>query len=262
MLLLALDTATPQPAVACLRDGAVLSRARVRAAHRVGEDLLGTVAGVLAGAGVAAGELDAVAAGRGPGPFTALRAGLVAAAALAHALGIPAYAFSSLDLLARAAHPATSGAPFAVVTDARRREVYWRCYDRLAAPLGPAQVGPWESAAEDFASRDVRQAFGPAQLPVPNGVRIGLDELVQLWPDAGQAWALVADRLATRAPGERLAPDYLRAPDARVPGPAKPVTSPARGAARNRGPDGRRVRGRADEVSAAAAAERAPGWGR
>lgn len=236
MFLLALDTATPRPSVACLHDAAVLGSARVRGANRVGEELLVTVAGVLADAGLAAGELDAVAAGRGPGPFTALRAGLVAAAALAHALGRPAYGFSSLDLLARTAYPLTGGAPFAVVTDARRREVYWCCYGRLAVPLGPAQVGSWESAGEDFATRDVRQVFGPVQLPIPPDVRAGLDEFVELWPDAGRAWALVGDRLTARAPGEQLVPDYLRAPDARVPGPVKPVTPPAREAVGNQGP--------------------------
>ncbi|GAA4305575.1 hypothetical protein GCM10023148_58310 [Actinokineospora soli] len=74
----------------------------------------------LAEAGLKLSDVDAIACGVGPGPFTGLRAGMVTAAALGHATGRPVYPVCSLDAIAASA----PGEPLLVVTDARRREVY------------------------------------------------------------------------------------------------------------------------------------------
>ena len=55
-----------------------------------------------AAAGVALRDLDAVVTGAGPGPFTGLRVGMVTAAALGDALGIPVHGVCSLDAIAAA----------------------------------------------------------------------------------------------------------------------------------------------------------------
>src|SRR6476619_4307371 len=74
-------------------------------------------------------QLDAVTGivvGVGPGPYTGLRVGLVTAAALGDALGVPVHGICTLDGIAYAAG---LDEPFTVATAARRKEVYWARYD-------------------------------------------------------------------------------------------------------------------------------------
>ena len=92
-------------------------------------------------------DLDAVVVGCGPGPFTGLRVGMATAAAYGHALGIPVHGVCSLDAIG----VRTSGDTL-VVTDARRREVYWARYRdgvRIAGPAvnAPADVDPGAARA-------------------------------------------------------------------------------------------------------------------
>ena len=83
------------------------------------------------------GDLDAVVVGCGPGPFTGLRAGMATAAAYGHALGIPVHGVCSLDAIGLL----TTGETL-VVTDARRREVYWARYRDGARTDGPSVNAP------------------------------------------------------------------------------------------------------------------------
>ncbi len=87
-------------------------------------------------AGVRPADLDGVVAGMGPGPFTGLRVGIAAARVFALARGIPllpvvssaAVAFE--HYAAVAPNAAGNGAGrLLVVTDARRRELYWSLFD-------------------------------------------------------------------------------------------------------------------------------------
>jgi ribosomal-protein-alanine N-acetyltransferase len=79
---------------------AVLAERVTVDARAHGELLTPSLQACLAGAGVSLGQLDAIVAGLGPGPFTGLRVGLVTAAALADATGLPAYGVCSLDAIA------------------------------------------------------------------------------------------------------------------------------------------------------------------
>ena len=88
---------------------------------------------MLADAGLTLADLGAVVTGLGPGPFTGLRVGIVTAAALADARGLPVIGVCSLDAVGSGART--------VVTDARRKEVYWAAYDAAGARVeGPAVV--------------------------------------------------------------------------------------------------------------------------
>ena len=82
------------------------------------------------------GAVDAVVVGCGPGPFTGLRVGMATAAAYGHALHVPVHGVCSLDALGNQTH-----GEVLVVTDARRREVYWARYRDGVRMDGPRRRG-------------------------------------------------------------------------------------------------------------------------
>ncbi|MDN5751336.1 MAG: tRNA (adenosine(37)-N6)-threonylcarbamoyltransferase complex dimerization subunit type 1 TsaB, partial [Pseudonocardia sp.] len=143
MLVLALDTATPAVTAGVVELSAEAVTVRsFRVAHdprKHGELLMPGVLAACADAGITLREVDAVVTGTGPGPFTGLRVGMVTAAALGDALGVPVHGVGTLDAIAADA-AAQAGGNLLVVTDARRREVYWALYDtharRLSGPHG------------------------------------------------------------------------------------------------------------------------------
>jgi tRNA threonylcarbamoyl adenosine modification protein YeaZ len=138
VLLLALDTATPALTVA-LHDGSrALAGQTLVSTRKHGELLAAMIEQVLAAGGASRGDLEAIAVGTGPGPYTGLRAGLVTARVLASALGIPAVGVCTLDVIARSAVEAAAGREFLVASDARRKELYWARY----AADGQRMVGP------------------------------------------------------------------------------------------------------------------------
>ncbi len=215
MLVLALDTATSAVTAGLLRLPAAGSpevlaeRVSVNArAH--GELLMPSVCEVLASAGVSMRDLDAVVCGAGPGPFTGLRVGMVTAAALGDALSIPVYPVCSLDAIAHRSGP---GSPLLVITDARRREVYWACYDSSGARVD----GPHVNRPADLPLASVARVAGGADVP-------GLPVAPPRHPDPAALVAVAAAALRAHAPPAPLSPLYLRRPDAVEPGPAKRVT--------------------------------------
>jgi tRNA threonylcarbamoyladenosine biosynthesis protein TsaB len=214
-VLLAFDTATPA-VTAALHDGErVLAEATTVDARRQGELLSTIISKVLAEAGAGTGDLTAIVAGTGPGPYTGLRVGLVTARVLGSVLGIAVHGVCTLDVIARDAVAAADGRQFLVATDARRREVYWARYsaagDRLS---GPGVAAP-ASLPRDLPTAGEGGLAHPGVLGEPIAPR---------YPSAATLVALAAERLA--AGDALLAPEplYLRRPDARVPGPPKRVT--------------------------------------
>jgi tRNA threonylcarbamoyl adenosine modification protein YeaZ len=139
--ILALDTATPAVTAGVVRlDGAdctVLAERVTVDARAHAERLTPNALAALADAGLTMADLDAVVVGCGPGPFTGLRAGMATAAAYGHALGIPVHGVCSLDAIG----VLTTGDTL-VVTDARRREIYWARYQDGFRLHGPAVNAP------------------------------------------------------------------------------------------------------------------------
>jgi tRNA threonylcarbamoyladenosine biosynthesis protein TsaB len=93
MKLLAFETATEACSVALLVDGDVRERFEI-APRRHAELALPWAEGLLADAGIARSQLDAVAVGRGPGAFTGVRLAISLAQGIALALDrpvVPAY---------------------------------------------------------------------------------------------------------------------------------------------------------------------------
>jgi tRNA threonylcarbamoyladenosine biosynthesis protein TsaB len=139
---LAIDTATALTTVAIAVDpGGVVAEASHLDPRRHAEVLPHLVRDVLTRSGLAPADLDLVAVGVGPGPFTGLRVGISFAQAIAHGLGIRAVGAMSLDVIAQG-HRSMGLGPFTVVTRSRRVEAAWATYtvdaaDRLRRTAGP-----------------------------------------------------------------------------------------------------------------------------
>lgn len=198
LMILAIDTSAGT-SVAVVDDGRILAEHSVADTMRHAEVVGSLILTCLASAGIAAADVVAVVTGMGPGPFTGLRVGIAAAEAFSVGAGIPLLPMVSHDGIA-AAHFAT-GVPGAitVVTDARRRELYWSTYSGLNAAGLPERVsGPNLAKAGEV----------PA-------VVLGISpELVTATEVPAGALALVAERLlAGGFSFERYEALYLRSPD-------------------------------------------------
>ncbi len=121
MNLLAIETATESCSVALLHGGVVIDRSEF-APRRHAELVLPMAESLLAEAGIARAQLDAIAVGRGPGAFTGVRLAVSVAQGLALALDVPVLPVSSLAALAMQAP--SNGAAVLAVIDARRGEIY------------------------------------------------------------------------------------------------------------------------------------------
>jgi tRNA threonylcarbamoyl adenosine modification protein YeaZ len=206
VLALGIDTSTPMVSVALVEDDLV-ARRDVMANNAHGEVLASLIDGVFRAAGRAVGELAVIGVGLGPGPFTGLRVGIVTAAAMSDAADVPAYGMCSLDTIV---DPEADNEPYAVMTDARRRQVYWAAYDGVGNRIEGPEITAPDELAEHLRDR-VRRIIGPAT------------ETVR-WPDAARLAAHARTCLDQGRPPEPLIPLYLRRPDAREPGPPKKVT--------------------------------------
>ena len=160
-------------------------------------------------AGIALADLGAVVTGAGPGPFTGLRVGMVTAAALGDALGIPVHGVCSLDAIAHGLGAVV------VVTDARLREVYWAAYDGD----GRRTHGPHVDAPTVLLERlpDVPAAAGGSAEVT------GLPVVGPVAPTPAGLVAVAARALRDGVVPGPLEPLYLRRPDAAPPGARKRV---------------------------------------
>lgn len=199
--------------------------ARTEAMTRGHQEALAPLAeAVMAGAGLAFGDLLAIGVTVGPGSFTGLRVGLSFAQGLGSALDVPVVGLSSLDALA--ASVALDDRPVAATIDARRGQVYARMFAPDGKPLDAAEATPLEMLAGRLAGA------GQAGRVVGTGAVLAA-EAVPGWTAMDLAGpspeALI--RLTRHAldQGEVAAPrpQYLRAPDAtpptRLPGQPRPA---------------------------------------
>ncbi|AGZ52358.1 hypothetical protein MKSMC1_10620 [Mycobacterium kansasii] len=199
-LVLAIDTATPAVTAGVVRlDGFVTMAQRVTVDARAhAERLTPNVLAALADTALSMSELDAVVVGCGPGPFTGLRVGMATAAAYGHALQIPVYGVCSLDAIGGQ----TSGDTL-VVTDARRREVYWARYRDGVRTAGPAVNAP-----ADVDPGPARAVAGSPE----HAALFGLPRCEPVYPTPAGLVGAVREWSDNPPP---LMPLYLRRPDAK-----------------------------------------------
>jgi len=124
--LLALETATPLGSVAIGEAGRIRAEIVAGVEIRHSEALLPAIAFALERAGLDRSGLCGVVVGAGPGSFTGVRIAAATAKGIAHGLGIPLIAHSSLAALA--AGGAAGERAVCALFDARRAEVYAACY--------------------------------------------------------------------------------------------------------------------------------------
>ncbi|MFE0028095.1 tRNA (adenosine(37)-N6)-threonylcarbamoyltransferase complex dimerization subunit type 1 TsaB [Amycolatopsis sp. NPDC059021] len=224
MLVLAIDTSTPAVTAgvvavdAAADDAEVTTRAeRVTIDPRAHGELITPHALAAAeAAGITLKDLDAIVCGVGPGPFTGLRAGMATAAALAHALGVPAYPVCSLDAIAA---DVTGDSPFLVLTDARRREVYWARYDADGTRADGPHV---QRPAELDVTTKVAAGDGAALY----ADTLGVQPIGPRFPSPAGLVKAARESLLAGEPPAALTPLYLRRPDAAEPAGRKRVTAP------------------------------------
>jgi tRNA threonylcarbamoyl adenosine modification protein YeaZ len=199
-VILAIDTATPAVMAGIVRHGGdsidVIAERITIDARAHAEQLTPNVLAALDDAGITVNDLTSVVVGCGPGPFTGLRVGMATAAAYGQALGIPVYGVCSLDAIG-----IDTAGDVLVVTDARRREVYWARYHDGLRTEGPAVNSPADvptSACAVAGSPDHAAMFALPRQPAVYPTASGLARVVD--------WT---------APPQPLVPLYLRRPDAK-----------------------------------------------
>ncbi|MDM4761447.1 tRNA (adenosine(37)-N6)-threonylcarbamoyltransferase complex dimerization subunit type 1 TsaB [Galbitalea sp. SE-J8] len=198
-MLLAIDTSAGTSVAVVDRDGGILSERTVADTRSHAEVIGRLIRETLEEADVAPAALSGVVAGMGPGPFTGLRVGIAAARAFAFGVGKPVVPLVSHDAVAFARALAGDAEPLLVVTDARRRELYWSRYGAPDAQGFPTRVGGPALAKPDELPAGVRRVDAPV---IPAG-SLGL-----------LAEALYAARRPFAAQsGGHDEPLYLRSPD-------------------------------------------------
>jgi tRNA threonylcarbamoyladenosine biosynthesis protein TsaB len=220
-LVLAVEPATPALSVALLRGEDLVDEISA-AAGPAAETLLPVVDRLLDRAGVALGELEAIAISIGPGSFTSLRVGIATVKGLAFESDLPIAPVSTLAALARAADP--TDRLVVPMLDARRGEVYAAAYagtarrevvlpegvytpEALCAKIRPPCVLVGEGAALCGEAIAAVLGEGVALQPPPEGNacarHVGVVGVEQL---ARGSWVSAA----------QLAPHYLRRAEAEV----------------------------------------------
>lgn len=203
-MFLAIDTSAGTSVAVIAADGQILAEAGTTDTMRHAEVIGTLIVEALAEAGVSVRELTAVVAGMGPGPFTGLRVGIAAARVFALGAGIPLVPMVSHDAVAWQQRAAGATGKIMVVTDARRKEVFFSDYD-LDAPLPHREFGP--------------ALAKPDALP-----RVEVRRVLSAEISAGALGAAAVDLMMAGLP---LAADealYLRSPDVTMPTGVKRVT--------------------------------------
>lgn len=141
MWLVAIDRSSPGAGAAIFRDGRVSGRCRDAAVEPSrAPEWMGALAGLLAGQGVAPGDLGALCAGVGPGSFSGIRSSLAALQGLALPFGAAVFGVSSAAALAfRLLTEREAPNGVAIIGDARRERL-WVGSFRLAAAGGVEAV--------------------------------------------------------------------------------------------------------------------------
>lgn len=214
MLLLALETSGLSGSVALWQDGVVTERSLATEGRRHAQTLIAELKALLDDRGVTLKSIDGIAVSIGPGSFTGLRVGVVAAKTIAYAIGCGVLA---IDTLASFAEQAPTEWPrVSVISDAQRGDLFVGEYTRESGGHFVAMTPVRIIAGDVFRAALTPDAIvlGPSARrweTVADGPRF-IHDTWSLQPSATGVVTLAARRWAA---GERsdlwtLAPFYLR----------------------------------------------------
>jgi tRNA threonylcarbamoyladenosine biosynthesis protein TsaB len=137
-MLLYIETATEQCSVALSEDTKLLAHKSLLAdGFKHAAKLHVFIYEVLQEANIKPSQLNAVSVSAGPGSFTGLRIGSIAAKGLCFALDIPLIAIPTLQILAA---PYWQNSKVVALLDARRDEVYTATYDQNGTTQTPVEA--------------------------------------------------------------------------------------------------------------------------
>ena len=185
MKLLAFELSTEACSVALWIDGELRERFGV-APRQHAELALPWAQQLLADAGIAKAQLDAVAVGRGPGAFTGVRLAVALAQGIALALDRPVLPVSTLAALALQGE----GDRILAAIDARMGEVYLGAFARAG---------------------DAMQALQPEAVATPAAITVSAGGA---WSGIGTGFAAVDGALQARLGGQLATVDALALPHA------------------------------------------------
>ena len=126
MLLLGVETSTPQASVAIGSEQGIVASALVSRGASYNEFLLPAIRFCLDQAGLGYRNIGGIAVSLGPGLYSGMRVGVATAKALAQALSLPIVGLASLDLVAYEVR--YSPKTICAVLDARRNQVFHAFY--------------------------------------------------------------------------------------------------------------------------------------
>ncbi len=219
MNLLAIDTARHEGSIALLCDGAVVSEAPLGKGPGFGETLFQAIERLLAERSLALRDIDFYAAATGPGSFTGIRVGLVAAKALAETNRKSLVGVSNLRALASLARGAAVRVP---VLDARRGGLFAGFYAADCEALRPDAYCQWTELEPELESLGATLVSNEQDLFEADGALATASGAVRQTAPAALAAAVA--RVAARdvAAGRACRPEqveanYIRRPNARLP---------------------------------------------
>jgi tRNA threonylcarbamoyladenosine biosynthesis protein TsaB len=221
--ILSIETSTEACSVALGINGSITEKFEL-APRKHAEVLLPMVRSVLAEAGLALNQLDAVAFGRGPGSFTSLRIGIGVVQGLAWGAELPVVPVSSLAALAQVAcekAPDKDISRVHVAMDARMQEVYYAVFkpdgQGLVRPVSAERVCPPATIAADDTRTTPGASIGAGNgfdnYPEMGRLREKLTLFVpDCWPRAGNVCRLAASWLEENSPlpAAQAQPVYIR----------------------------------------------------
>ena len=224
MIVVGIETSTPQTSVAIGTEREILAKVSLAGAARQ-EFVTPALDQLLAWTGLELGQVGGIAVGIGPGLFTGLRVGIETAKSLAQVLTIPIVGITSLDVLAfsvRHTHKL-----IVAVIDGRRGETFYAVYRAL--PGGVVRGSEYSVASPDHLCAELETLPGEL-LAVGDGAILYRDQFATLGsrlefassirahPEAAALVELAVPRFL-REEHDRLydvAPLYLRRSDAEI----------------------------------------------
>jgi tRNA threonylcarbamoyladenosine biosynthesis protein TsaB len=177
MLVLGIETSTPQASVAIGTEQGVIGSAMVSRRATYNEFLIPAIRFCMEQSGVGFRNLGGVAVGVGPGLFTGMRVGVATAKALAQTLSIPIAGMPSLDLVAYEVRYATR--TICVILDARRGEVFYAFY--RYSPGGIQRMTEYRVEKPERLATGLASRTGEVLL-VGNGALLYRDEFADAGP--------------------------------------------------------------------------------